>query len=65
MTDNNSQERRTIRTMCPMSGLEPRHAAPSHGFATQHILNFEARPPGDYIPNQMSTILDAIVACRL
>ena len=49
----------------PGSGLGPRHAAPSHGFATQHILNFEARPPGDYIPNQMSTILDAIVAGRV
>ena len=49
----------------PGSGLGPRHAAMSHGFATQHILNFEARPPGDYIPNQMSTILDAIAAGRI
>ena len=49
----------------PGAGLGPRHAAQSHGFATQHILNFEARPPGDYIPNQMSTILDAIVAGRV
>ena len=49
----------------PGSGLGPRHAAMSHGFATQHILNFEARPPGDYIPNQMSTILDAITAGRI
>ncbi len=49
----------------PGSGLGPRHAAMSHGFATQHILNFEARPPGNYIPNQMSTILDAIVEGRV
>ena len=49
----------------PGSGLGPRHAAMSHGFATQHILNFSARPPGDYIPNQMSTILDAMVAGRV
>ncbi len=49
----------------PGCGLGPRHAAVSHGFATQHILNFEARPSGDYIPNQMSTILDAIVAGRV
>ena len=49
----------------PGCGLGPRHAAMSHGFATQHILNFEARPPGDYIPNQMSTILDAIEAGRM
>ena len=28
-------------------------------------MNFEARPPGDYIPNQMSTILDAIAAGRI
>ena len=49
----------------PGAGLGPRHAAQSHGFATQHILNFEARPPGDYIPNQMSTILDALVAGRV
>ena len=49
----------------PGAGLGPRHAAQSHGFATQHILNFEARPPGNYVPNQMSTILDAIVAGRV
>ena len=49
----------------PGCGLGPRHAARSHGFATSHIINFEDRPPGDYIPNQMPSILEAIEQGRL
>ncbi len=49
----------------PGCGLGPRHAAPSHGFATNHIINFEERPPGDYIPNQMPAILEAIEQSRI
>ena len=49
----------------PGCGLGPRHAAPSHGFATNHILDLDARPPGAYIPNQMSAILEAMEQGRL
>ncbi len=49
----------------PGCGLGPRHAALSHGFGTGHIMNFEARPPGDYVPNQMPAILEAIEQGRL
>ena len=49
----------------PGCGLGPRHAASSHGFDTNHILNLEARPPGEYVPNQMPAILEAIEQGRL
>ena len=41
-------------------GPGPRHAALSHVFGAGHLMNFEARPPGDYVPNRMPAILEAI-----
>ena len=49
----------------PGCGLGPRHAAPSHGFATRHLVDIAERPPGDYIPNQMPAITEAIEQGRL
>jgi anaerobic selenocysteine-containing dehydrogenase len=43
------------------AGLGPRHAAEAHGAGLNPgVLNMEARPPGNYIPNQISAIVDAI-----
>ncbi|MFT7461419.1 MAG: anaerobic selenocysteine-containing dehydrogenase [Planctomycetota bacterium] len=44
----------------PGTGFGPRHAGLSHGFGLQSIVNAEAMPPGDYIPNQMSSIISAM-----
>ncbi len=44
----------------PGGGLGPRHAASAHGAGLNPIVNAEARPPGNYIPNQMSEIINAI-----
>jgi len=44
----------------PGTGLGPRHSAVAHGFALQNIVNPQARPAGEYIPNQMSSILNAM-----
>ena len=44
----------------PGSGFGPRHAANPHGHGLGDILNLAARPPGNYVPTQMSAILDAI-----
>ncbi len=44
----------------PGAGLGPRHAAHPHGAGLQHIVNVEARPPGNYIPSQMAEIINAI-----
>ena len=44
----------------PGSGFGPRHAGMPHGHGQGDILNFKARPPGNYVPTQMSSIIDAI-----
>jgi len=49
----------------PGTGLGPRHAGLSHGFGLQDIVNVEAMPPGDYIPNQMSSIISALEAGKI
>ncbi|MCC7412380.1 MAG: molybdopterin-dependent oxidoreductase [Gammaproteobacteria bacterium] len=49
----------------PGAGFGPRHAGMPHGHGLANIVNFEARPPGDYIPNQMSAIIDAVCDGRL
>jgi len=49
----------------PGSGIGPRHAGDPHGAGTTPIINFEARPPGDYVPNQMSEIINAICDGRV
>jgi len=47
------------------AGLGPRHNGNPHGQAFNLIINFPARPPGDYVPPQMSAIVDAIESGRL
>jgi anaerobic selenocysteine-containing dehydrogenase len=43
------------------AGLGPRHAGDAHGTGfNSSILNVEAKPPGNYVPNQISAIVDAI-----
>jgi anaerobic selenocysteine-containing dehydrogenase len=41
-------------------GLGPRHGAASHGQGLASIAARERRPPGDYVPNQMSRITEAL-----
>jgi anaerobic selenocysteine-containing dehydrogenase len=49
----------------PGGGLGPRHGSSSHGQALASIVPTEGRPPGDYIPNQMSHITEALVDGRV
>jgi anaerobic selenocysteine-containing dehydrogenase len=42
-------------------GLGPRHGSSSHGQALMSIIASEQRPPGQYIPNQMSRITQALL----
>src|SRR5260370_2029806 len=42
-------------------GLGPRHGSSSHGQALMGIIAAEQRPPGHYIPNQMSRITQALL----
>jgi len=49
----------------PGCGFGPRHAGLPHGHGNGDILNFAARPPGDYVPTQMSAIIDAIHTGRV
>jgi anaerobic selenocysteine-containing dehydrogenase len=49
----------------PGGGLGPRHASTSHGQALANIMPMTARPPGTYIPNQMSQMLDALLEGRV
>ena len=44
----------------PGAGFGPRHAGAPHGHGLADITNLAARPPGNYIPAQMSAIIDAI-----
>src|SRR3989337_1420655 len=45
----------------PGGGLGPRHGSASHGPALASIAALERRPPGTYIPNQMSRITEALL----
>jgi anaerobic selenocysteine-containing dehydrogenase len=45
----------------PGGGLGPRHGAASHGQRLNDITAMERRPPGRYIPNQMSRISEALL----
>jgi len=45
----------------PGGGLGPRHGAAAHGQALASIIASERRPPGRYVPNQMSRITDALL----
>lgn len=49
----------------PGAGFGPRHGAKPHGRAFADILNYSARPPGDYIPAQMPTIMEAFERGRI
>src|SRR5215468_2120977 len=41
-------------------GLGPRHGAATHGQGLTDIVAREQRPPGRYVPNQMSRITEAL-----
>ncbi|MBI4611109.1 MAG: molybdopterin-dependent oxidoreductase [Candidatus Rokubacteria bacterium] len=45
----------------PGGGLGPRHGSSTHGQALASIVALEKRPPGNYIPNQMSRITQALL----
>ncbi|MGH6689800.1 MAG: molybdopterin-containing oxidoreductase family protein, partial [Gammaproteobacteria bacterium] len=49
----------------PGAGLGVRHGASTHGQALADITELERRPPGTYIPNQMSRITEAMLDRRL
>jgi anaerobic selenocysteine-containing dehydrogenase len=44
----------------PGGGLGPRHGSASHGQTLRSIVAQERRPPGRYVPNQMSEVIDAL-----
>ena len=46
----------------PGTGFGPRHAGLPQGYGFNEITNFKARPPGDYVPTQMSAIIAAFEA---
>jgi anaerobic selenocysteine-containing dehydrogenase len=49
----------------PGGGFGPRHASASHGQGLASIVAADRRPPGTYIPNQMSHITAALGAGRV
>jgi anaerobic selenocysteine-containing dehydrogenase len=49
----------------PGGGLGPRHGSTSHGQALASIVPTTDRPPGTYIPNQMSRMLEALADGRV
>jgi len=49
----------------PGGGLGPRHGSSSHGQALASILPTTERPPGTYIPNQMSRMTEALIDGRV
>lgn len=49
----------------PGGGLGPRHGSASHGQALANIVPTTERPPGTYIPNQMSQMIDALLDGRV
>jgi anaerobic selenocysteine-containing dehydrogenase len=49
----------------PGGGFGPRHASASHGQGLTSIVAADRRPPGTYIPNQMSQITAALADGRV
>jgi anaerobic selenocysteine-containing dehydrogenase len=49
----------------PGGGLGPRHGSSSHGQALANIFAPERRPPGQYVPNQMPRITEALLDRRV
>jgi anaerobic selenocysteine-containing dehydrogenase len=45
----------------PGGGLGPRHGSSAHGQELTTIVASERRPPGRYVPNQMSRITEALL----
>src|SRR2546425_541958 len=48
----------------PGGGLGPRHGASVHGQALRSIAVRDRRPPGDYVPNQMARMTEALLERR-
>jgi anaerobic selenocysteine-containing dehydrogenase len=71
--ENGWQSARAISCLPPLTGklgkegcgFGPRHAGSSHGFGLNHILDPGARPEGNYVPNQMPQIIEAIESGRM
>jgi anaerobic selenocysteine-containing dehydrogenase len=49
----------------PGGGLGPRHGSTSHGQTLASIVPTTPRPPGTYIPNQMSRMIEALIDGRV
>jgi anaerobic selenocysteine-containing dehydrogenase len=49
----------------PGGGLGPRHGASVHGQALRSIAVLDRRPPGDYVPNQMARMTEALLERRV
>jgi anaerobic selenocysteine-containing dehydrogenase len=49
----------------PGGGLGPRHGANLRGQVLGNIVALERRPPGDYVPDQMSRITESLVTGRV
>jgi anaerobic selenocysteine-containing dehydrogenase len=49
----------------PGGGLGPRHGSASHGQALNSIMAPERRPPGEYVPNQMPRVTEAVLDGRV
>jgi len=49
----------------PGGGMGPRHGAAAHGQGLASIAAGERRPPGDYVPNQMSRMTEAVDGGRV
>ena len=48
----------------PGGGFGPRHGSRAHGQELTDITALERRPPGAYVPNQMSRVTEALVDGR-
>ena len=49
----------------PGGGMGPRHGGATHGQALSSIVALDRRPPGEYIPNQMSRITEALLTRKV
>jgi anaerobic selenocysteine-containing dehydrogenase len=49
----------------PGGGLGPRHGSASHGQTLASIVPITGRPAGNYIPNQMTRMIEALVDGRV
>lgn len=49
----------------PGGGFGPRHAAQTHGSGWGNLAAVEARPAGDYVISEMSSVLEALEAGRV